>query len=102
MLPAFPYARRAGLGLCGARSVHEYASGVFYTEDSSFDGDLISAKVRGEYSRKDGFDAEVQVQTLNSSILSRVLRVATDPLLKVFEIKLTGPFSDPSWEFEHF
>lgn len=88
-------------------SIHSYTGsvklidGVFHSEDSYFEGELLSAKARGIYSRKDGFDARVQVQTLSSRPLSQIVRIVTDPLLQIFEIKLKGPLDNPSWEFDN-
>ena len=88
-------------------SIHSYTGsvklidGVFHSEDSYFEGELLSAKARGIYSRKDGFDARVQVQTLSSRPLSQIVLIVTDPLLQIFEIKLKGPLDNPSWEFDN-
>ena len=62
--------------------------------------ELISAKARGLYSQKDGFDAYIQVQTFSDRTISQLVRVVTDPILKLFEIKLEGTLSDPVWKFK--
>jgi hypothetical protein len=89
-------------------SIHSYSGsfkltdGVFQSENSYFGGELLSAKARGIYSKKEGFNATLQVQTLSSRPLSRIIRVVTDPLFQIFEIKLKGSLSNPTWEFDNF
>jgi hypothetical protein len=84
------------------RGSFEMKDGYIVTRDAYFDGDLISAKGRGRYSLAKGFDAYVQVQLLGDNQISKVFRVITDPFLKLLELKLDGPFKDPSWRFDTF
>ncbi len=76
--------------------------GVVSTEDAYLEGDVLSAKGRGSYSQASGFDALVQVQMLSEGRISKVVRAITDPLMKLFEMKLEGPLSDPSWRLKKF
>lgn len=78
------------------------SNGVISTEDVVFNGDIISASGRGSYHAESGFDAKVQTHILSSGGISKVVRLITDPLMKFFEMKLTGPLSDPSWRLEKF
>ena len=78
------------------------ADGAVYSSDAYFGGDLISAKGEGMYRFSSGFDAIVQVQTLNESLFSKMLRTITDPIMKLFELRLTGPIKKPSWEMKNF
>lgn len=77
-------------------------NGVILTKDAYFGGDVMSAKVRGSYSGKTGFDAIVQGQIMNDNRISKVLRVITDPFFKLFQMKLEGAFTNPSWKLENF
>ena len=74
--------------------------GIIKTENAALVGELISAKAHGLYSSKDGFDAYIQVQTFSDRTISQLVRVVTDPILKLFEIKLEGTLSDPVWKFK--
>jgi hypothetical protein len=76
--------------------------GVIYSDNAYFDGNLLSAKARGRYSTRKGFDAYLQVQTFSEGNLSRVLRYITDPLLKLFEMKLEGTLKEPEWKLNTF
>jgi len=78
------------------------ADGVILSEDAYFEGDVLSAKGRGSYSQASGFDALVQVQMFSEGRISKVVRVITDPLMKLLEMKLTGTLADPSWRLEKF
>ncbi len=80
----------------------ELKDGVIHSKDAYFDGHLISAKGYGSYSVQNGFDAFVQVQMLSDNEVSRVLRFFTDPLLKLFEVNLTGTFDKPEWTLNPF
>lgn len=75
--------------------------GVIHSEDAYFDGDLISAKGHGSYSPRNGFDAIVQAQVLSDNRISKLFRMLTDPILKLFELRLEGPLADPSWRLEN-
>jgi len=77
-------------------------NGVVLSEDALFEGNVISAKGRGSYTPSSGFDAYVQAQTLGEGKISSVVRVITNPLLKLFEMKLTGTLEDPVWNLEKF
>jgi hypothetical protein len=78
------------------------AHGAVSFPDAYFGGDLVSAKGKGSYDFEKGFNAIMQVQMLNESRISKVVRVITDPLLKLFEIRLTGTLTNPSWKLEKF
>jgi hypothetical protein len=76
--------------------------GLVSSEDAYFNGEVLSAKGRGTYGPDAGFDAYIQVQVLSESVISKVVRVLTDPLLKLLEIKLEGSISSPTWRLEKF
>ncbi len=78
------------------------SGGVITSEDAYFEGDVLSAKASGSYTQSTGFDAKIHAQLFSESRLSKVVRVITDPLMKLFELKLEGSLSDPSWKLEKF
>ncbi len=78
------------------------ADGLIATSDAFFGGDLISAKGQGCYSSSAGYDAIVQVQMLRDSYVAKVVRVITDPVFKLFKLRLTGTPENPSWKLENF
>lgn len=80
----------------------EIKQGVIYSKDIYFGGNLLSAKGKGNYTSLAGFDAVIQVQLFNNSWISSIIRVVTDPFLRIFEMKLKGSLSDPKWELENF
>jgi len=67
-----------------------------------FHGDAISATARGSYHPDSGFDAYVQTHVLRGGGLGKLVRLITDPLLKFFEMRLTGTFLDPVWRLDKF
>ena len=77
------------------------SKGEISSEKVDLAGDIISASGRGSYHPDSGFDAKIQAHILRGTGLSKVLRMVTDPLMKLFEMKVTGPFSDPSWRLEN-
>ncbi len=80
----------------------ELKNGVIYSENAYFEGDLLSAKGRGSYSKDEGFDAYVQTQVFRDNNISRVFRFLTDPFLKLLEVKLEGTINDPVWKLDTF
>jgi len=76
------------------------SDGVVSSEKIDFIGDIISASGRGSHHPVTGFDAYVQTHILKDGGFSKLLRVLTDPLMKLFEMRLTGTLSDPTWKLE--
>ncbi len=76
--------------------------GVVSSEDAYFEGDILSAKARGRYVYESGFDAYIQAQVLSEGRISKVVRVITNPLMKLLEMKLEGTLANPSWKLEKF
>jgi len=76
--------------------------GMASSNDALFEGNVIRAKGQGRYTPTEGFDALIQAQTLGKGKILSAVRIITDPLLKLFEMKLTGPLADPVWELEKF
>jgi len=97
MLPSFTL-----FSITSLRGNFTIDDGVVSSEDAYFGGDVISAKGKGSYRPSSGFDALVQVQMLSDGRISKVVRVITDPLMKLFEMRLTGTLAKPSWKLEKF
>lgn len=77
-------------------------NGVLSSQDANFGGDVIHATAQGSYTQPGGFDALVQARILNDKGLSKIVRVITDPIMKFFELKLTGDLKAPHWRLEKF
>jgi hypothetical protein len=84
------------------RSHFSLVDGVISSEDAYFEGDVLSAKARGSYDYESGFDAYIQAQVLSEGRISKVVRVITNPLMKLLEMKLEGTLANPSWKLEKF
>ncbi|MDF7825609.1 hypothetical protein P4B35_16400 [Pontiellaceae bacterium B12227] len=80
----------------------ELKNGEIFSKEASFKGDIFSAKAHGSYSQSTGYDAKVQVQMLSDRGLQKVIRVITNPIFKLFELRLSGPLSAPSWKLDNF
>jgi hypothetical protein len=76
--------------------------GELSSENASFEGDIFNAKAKGTFNQKAGYDAAVQLQILSNKGLSKVVRIITNPFFKLFELRLTGPLSDPIWRLNNF
>ena len=74
--------------------------GVLRSEDAYFQGDVFHATAQGSYAQPGGFDALVQARILNDRGLSKIVRVITDPIMKFFELELTGDLTNPVWRLE--
>ena len=90
------------LSINSTRASFTIKDGYFFSDDAYFGGELISARAVGKFYPTRGFDALVQVQTLNESTISKAIRLFTNPLTGLFKIKLTGPIDDVSWKLESF
>ena len=75
--------------------------GAIESDNAVFEGPLINASGRGSYRPDIGFDAIFQAHMLRNKGISKIIRTITDPLLKIFEVRLTGPLSDPSWRLNN-
>ena len=80
----------------------EFKDGDVYSNKATFEGDVFSAKAKGKYSQRTGYDANVQVQMLSDKGLQKVFRMITAPLFKLFELRLSGPLAAPSWRLQNF
>ncbi|MCF7849202.1 MAG: AsmA-like C-terminal region-containing protein [Kiritimatiellales bacterium] len=71
--------------------------GVISTEDSYFEGNVLSAKMRGSYRQDIGYDFILQTQIFSSGAIGKVVRTVTDPFLKLLEFRVEGDVSNPTW-----
>ncbi len=76
--------------------------GRISSSDAYFGGNLISADGQGSYSPEQGYDAYIQVQILSETVADKVMRFLTYPVSKFLEIRLEGPFENPSWRLKRF
>ncbi len=76
--------------------------GAIHSSDATFQGDIINATAKGSYAKKSGFDALVHGQVLNDKGISKLFRAITDPIFKIFELKLEGTLTKPTWRLERF
>ena len=97
MIPGFKI-----FSITSLSSTFELTDGVVFTDDAYFEGDVMSAKGRGSYYAGTGFDAYIHAQVFSENPVSKVIRVITDPLFKLFEMKLEGPIDNPSWRLDKF
>lgn len=78
------------------------ADGLVRTENALFSGDVFHASAHGTYGLADGYNAKVQVNMLSDKGLSKVIRMITSPISRLFEFRLTGPLDSPSWSLNNF
>ena len=97
MIPGFNV-----FSITSLRCGFELRDGVVHTDNAYFEGNLLSAKASGSYSSAEGYDASVQAQVFSENLISKLFRVITNPLFKLFEFRLEGPFDDPSWRLDKF
>jgi hypothetical protein len=76
-------------------------NGLLNTEDARLDGRLLSLTARGNYSfPEENCDFLVYMKPFrDSSRLTRLARLLSAPVSRLFAFKLTGPLDDPSWRF---
>jgi len=76
--------------------------GIFASENTQFNGDIISASGRGTYDLATGFHAIIQTHILQKDGLLKLIELVTNPLTKLFELQLTGRLGNPSWKLDRF
>lgn len=84
------------------RSKFTISDGYISTRDAYFEGDLLSAEVKGTFNEKEGLDAELKVKVFRDSALGKVVRLLTDPLMRLLEIELKGTLEEPDWSLKRF
>ena len=73
-------------------------NGRVETDKVVVEGDVLSLKGKGAYALGGELDFDVQVKLMNEhSLVSKLVRVLTYPISKLFEFRLKGTLDDPSW-----
>ncbi|HOW98490.1 MAG TPA: AsmA-like C-terminal region-containing protein [Kiritimatiellia bacterium] len=89
-----------GLGFASQtdfRSEFLLQDGAFHTEEALLEGSVLSLKAKGDYRLDRRIDMTVQVQPLRDGVVAEAVRLATSPLTKLLEFKLSGTIADPKW-----
>ena len=60
-------------------------------------GTVFSVKAAGDYGFDTSLDFRVEVQLLRSGPVAALVRLATLPVTRLLEFRLTGTFEDPRW-----
>ena len=68
-----------------------------HSRNVQLQGTLFSAKGAGHYSFGGDLDFRVEVQLLRSGPVAALVRLATLPVTRLLELRLTGTFEDPRW-----
>lgn len=60
-------------------------------------GSVFSVKASGDYSFAGELDYRVEIQLLRSGPVAAIVRLATRPVTRLLELRLTGTLEDPRW-----
>ena len=72
--------------------------GRIETDKLVVEGEILSLNGKGAYTLGRDLDFDVQVKLMNEhSLVSKLVRVLTYPISKLFEFRLKGTLEDPSW-----
>jgi hypothetical protein len=69
----------------------------FHSRDIELQGTLFSVNASGSYSFGGDLRYRVEVQPLRGGPLAALVRLATRPVTRLLEFRLTGTFEDPRW-----
>jgi len=73
-------------------------NGQIQTDKITVEGDILSLKGDGAYTLGGDLDFDIQVKLMKEhSLVSKLVRVLTYPISKLFEFRLRGPLDDPKW-----
>ena len=67
------------------------------SRDIQLKGTVFSVKAAGNYAFDTSLDYRVEVQLLRSGPVAAIVRLATLPVTRLLEFRLTGTFEDPHW-----
>lgn len=67
------------------------------SRDLELQGTVFGVKGSGDYSFAGDLDYRVEVQLLRSGPVAAIVRLATLPVTRLLEFRLTGTFEDPRW-----
>lgn len=86
------------LGQTDAKANFTIADGRITSDQVLIEGDVLSLKGSGSYALDDALDFDVQLTFLRShTLVSKLLRVPTYLVSKLFEFKLVGTRKAPHW-----
>ncbi len=68
-----------------------------HSRNVQLQGTVFSAKGAGHYSFAGDLDFRVEVQLLRSGPVAALVRLATLPVTRLLELRLTGTFEEPRW-----
>lgn len=68
-----------------------------HSRNVQLDGTIFSAKGAGRYAFAGDLDFRVEVQLLRSGPVAALVRLATRPVTRLLEVRLTGTFAEPRW-----
>ncbi len=67
------------------------------SQDIQLQGTVFGVKASGDYHFDGDLDYRVEVQLLRGGPVAALLRLATLPVTRLLEFRLTGTFEDPNW-----
>ena len=71
--------------------------GRLTSRDIQLQGTVFSIKASGDYAFTGALDFRVEVQLLRGGPVAAIVRLATLPVTRLLEFRLTGTFEDPRW-----
>ena len=89
-----------GLGFASQtdfKTSYTIADGRLHTEEAMLEGAMLSLKATGDYHFDQRLNMTVQVQPMRDGIVAEAVRLATSPLTKLLEFRLTGTVGKPKW-----
>ena len=97
LIPDFTlFAQTDAAGTC------EIRNGRVHTRDLELAGTLFSVRASGAYSFAGDLRYRVEIQLLRGGPVAALVRLATRPVTRLFELRLTGTFEDPRWSTVNF
>jgi len=80
-----------------ARGSYAIRNSRVYSRDIMLEGSLFSAKGSGHTTFQGDLNYRVEVQALRGGPVAALVRLATRPVTRLLEFRLTGTFDDPKW-----
>ncbi len=68
-----------------------------HSRNIQLEGTVFSVKASGSYSFAGELDYRAEVQLLRGGPVAAIVRLATRPVTRLLELRLTGTFADPRW-----
>ncbi|MDR0994045.1 MAG: AsmA-like C-terminal region-containing protein [Verrucomicrobiota bacterium] len=96
ILPDFNWFAQTDAG--GTYTIHDSR---IYSRDIQLEGNIFSVKARGSYGFDESLNYRVEVQLLRGGPVATLVRLATWPVTRLLEFRLTGTFENPSWRPEN-